>query len=114
MTAVLAVIGAYVCLLFGIALWAERRSVQPSGLIYTLSLGVYCTSWTFYGSVGRAAQSGIDFLPVYLGPTLVFCLGGWLLARMIRASKASGITSIADFVATRYGRSARLAGLVTL
>jgi signal transduction histidine kinase len=114
MTALLAVIGAYVCLLFGIALWSERRGVRRSGLIYTLSLGVYCTSWTFYGSVGRAAQSGINFLPVYLGPTLVFCLGGWLLARMIRVSKASGITSIADFVSTRYGRSAGLAGLVTL
>ena len=111
---VLAIIGAYVCLLFGIALRAERRRVRRSGLIYTLSLGVYCTSWTFYGSVGRAARSGVDFLPIYLGPTLVFCLGGWLLARMIRVSKASRITSIADFVSTRYGRSAGLAGLVTL
>jgi signal transduction histidine kinase len=111
---VLVVIGAYVCLLFGIALRAERVGVRRSGLIYTLSLGVYCTSWTFYGSVGRAAHSGVDFLPVYLGPTLVFCLGGPLLARMIRVSKASAITSIADFVSTRYGRSARLAGLVTL
>jgi signal transduction histidine kinase len=114
MIAVLAVIGAYVCLLFGIALRAERRGVRRSGLVYTLALGVYCTSWTFYGSVGRAAHSGVDFLPVYLGPTLVFCLGGWLLARMIRVSKARGITSIADFVSTRYGRSAGLAGLVTL
>ena len=111
---VLAVIGGYVWLLFGIALRSERRGVRRSGLIYTLSLGVYCTSWTFYGSVGRAAHSGVDFLPIYLGPTLVFCLGGSLLARMIRVSKASRITSIADFVSTRYGRSAWLAGLVTL
>ncbi len=110
----LAVIGGYVGLLFGIALWAERRGIRWPGLVYTLSLGVYCTSWTFYGSVGRASHSGVDFLPVYLGPTLVFCLGGWLLARMIRVSKASGITSIADFISTRYGKSARLAGLVTL
>ncbi len=111
---VLAVIGSYVWLLFGIALRSERRGVRRSGLIYTLSLGVYCTSWTFYGSVGRAAHSGVDFLPIYLGPTLVFCLGGSLLARMIRVSKASRITSIADFVSTRYGRSRWLAGLVTL
>ena len=110
----LAVIGGYVGLLFGIALWAERRGIRWPGLVYTLSLGVYCTSWTFYGSVGRASHSGVDFLPVYLGPTLVFCLGGWLLARMIWVSKASGITSIADFISTRYGKSARLAGLVTL
>jgi signal transduction histidine kinase len=112
--AVLAVIAVYVWLLFGIALHAERRGVQRSSLIYTLSLGVYCTSWTFYGSVGRAAQSGVDFLPIYLGPTLTFCLGGTLLARMIRVSKARRITSIADFVSTRYGRSAALAGLVTV
>ena len=79
-----------------------------------LSLGVYCTSWTYYGSVGRASARGIDFLPIYLGPTLVCVLGWPLLAKILRISKAHRITSIADFIASRYGKSGLLAGLVTL
>ena len=76
------------------------------GAIYAMSIGVYCTSWTFYGSVGRASVSGVDFLPIYLGPTLTFCLGWPLLAKMLRVSKTYRITSIADFIASRYGKSA--------
>jgi Na+/proline symporter len=85
-----------------------------SGKGVCLSLGVYCTTWTFYGSVGRAAASGIGFLPIYLGPTLLFALAGFILHKMIRIAKANRITSIADFVASRYGKSQLLGGLVTV
>src|SRR4029453_9606763 len=82
--------------------------------IYALSLAVYCTSWTFYGSVGRAATSGIGFLPIYLGPTLMAALWWYVMLKMIRISKANRITSIADFIASRYGKSQTLGGLVTI
>jgi Na+/proline symporter/signal transduction histidine kinase len=110
---------AYLGLLFGIAWYADRRadagrSVIDNSLVYALSLGVYCTTWTFYGSVGRAAASGIGFLPIYLGPTLLFALGAVILQKMIRIAKANRITSIADFVASRYGKSQLLGGLVSV
>jgi Na+/proline symporter/nitrogen-specific signal transduction histidine kinase len=116
---VLVVSLAYLGLLFGIAWFADRRadsgrSVINSSLVYALSLGVYCTTWTFYGSVGRAAASGIGFLPIYLGPTLLFALGGVILHKMVRIAKANRITSIADFIASRYGKSQLLGGLVTV
>ncbi len=75
---------------------------------------MYCTTWTFYGSVGRAASSGIGFLPVYLGPTLMIALWWYVWRKVIRISKTYRITSIADFVASRYGKSQRLGGLVTV
>jgi Na+/proline symporter len=109
---------AYLGLLFAIAYWgdqrAARRGISDSGVVYALSIAVYCTSWTFYGSVGRAAERGIDFLPIYLGPTLVFCLGWLLLRKILHVAKANRITSIADLIASRYGKSALLAGLVTV
>jgi Na+/proline symporter/signal transduction histidine kinase len=110
---------AYVGLLFAVAFYADRRadagrSVIANPYIYALSLAVYCTSWTFYGSVGRAATSGIGFLPIYLGPTLMALLWWYVLRKMIRVSKANGITSLADLVASRYGRSQLLGGLVTV
>lgn len=110
---------AYLGLLFGIAYWADRRadqnrSVISSSTIYALSLAVYCTAWTYYGSVGRAAATGIGFLPIYLGPTLIAALWGTLLLKMVRVSKSQRITSIADFVASRYGKSHLLGGIVTL
>ena len=110
---------AYVGLLFAIAAYGDKRADQGRSLIanpyiYALSLAVYCTSWTFYGSVGRAATSGIGFLPIYLGPTLMAALWWFLLLKMIRISKANRITSIADFVASRYGKSQLLGGLVTI
>ena len=112
---VLLPLAGYCALLFGVAALAERRRRRPpSAWLYVLSLGVYCTSWTYYGSVGRASVRGIDFLPIYLGPTLVCVLGWPLLAKLIRISKAHRITSIADFIGTRYGQSHGLAGLVTL
>ncbi|MCE9569929.1 MAG: sodium:solute symporter, partial [Rhodocyclales bacterium] len=109
----------YLGVLFGIAWYADRRadtgrSLIASPVVYALSLGVYCTTWTFYGSVGRAAASGIGFLPIYLGPTLLFALAGFILHKMIRVAKANRITSIADFVASRYGKSQLLGGLVTV
>ena len=109
----------YLGLLFAIAYWADRRadrkrSVISSPTVYALSLAVYCTAWTFYGSVGRAAASGIGFLPIYLGPTLIAALWGTLLLKMVRVSKAQRITSIADFIASRYGKSQVLGGIVTV
>lgn len=110
---------AYVALLFAIAAYGDKRadagrSLIANPYIYALSLAVYCTSWTFYGSVGRAATTGIGFLPIYLGPTLMAALWWLLLMKMLRVSKANRITSIADFVASRYGKSQLLGGLVTV
>ena len=109
----------YLGVLFGIAYWGDQRSdagrsVIANPLIYVLSLAVYATSWTFYGSVGRAAATGVGFLPIYLGPTLMAALFWLVLRKMIRISKVNRITSIADFVAARYGKSGLLAGLVTV
>jgi len=110
---------AYIGLLFAIAYYADRRarqgrSVIANPLIYSLSLAVYATAWTFYGSVGRAAHDGVGFLPIYIGPTLMFLLAGFVLRKMIRVSKLLRITSLADFIASRYGKSALLGGLVTV
>ncbi len=116
---VLAIAVAYLLMLFAIA-WAVERGprrwgrLAGSSLVYTLSLAVYCSSWTFNGGVGRAAQNGFDFLPIYLGPTLAFCLGPILIRRMLRVSKANQITSIADLIGARFGRSAGVAALVTV
>ena len=116
---VLSVAIGYLLLLFAIAFMVERGSkrlgrLTGSSLVYTLSLAVYCSSWTFNGGVGRAAQSGLDFLPIYLGPTLAFCLGPIVIRRMLRISKANQITSIADLIGARFGRSGGLAALVTI
>ena len=110
---------AYVGVLFAIAAYGDKRADQGRSLIanpyiYALSLAVYCTSWTFYGSVGRAATSGIGFVAIYLGPTLMAALWWFLLLKMIRISKANRITTIADFIASRYGKSHVLGGLVTI
>ncbi|MBF0392978.1 MAG: histidine kinase [Alphaproteobacteria bacterium] len=116
------VVGAsflYLSLLFAIAYWGDRRadqgrSVIATPYIYALSIAVYCTSWTFYGSVGRASSSGPHFLPIYLGPTLMACLWWIVLRKMVRISKRNRITSIADFISSRYGKSTLLGGLVTV
>ena len=109
----------YVGLLFAIAHYGNKRadagrSIIANPYIDPLSRAVYCTSWTFYGSVGRAATSGIGFLPIYLGPTLMAALWWYVLLKMVRISKAHRITSIADFIASRYGKSHVLGGLVTI
>jgi PAS domain S-box-containing protein len=110
---------AYLGMLFGIAYYGDKRadagrSIIAKPTIYALSLAVYCTTWTFYGSVGRAASTGIGFLPIYLGPTLMAGLWWFVMLKIIRISKANRITSIADFIASRYGKSQMLGGLVTV
>ena len=109
----------YIGLLFAIAYFGDRaaeagHSIISNPYIYTLSLAVYCTAWTFYGSVGRAAATGPGFLPIYLGPTLMMSIGWLVLRKIIRISKANRITSIADFIASRYGKSSVLGGMVTV
>src|SRR5215831_9632761 len=108
----------YVSILFALAWYADHggRFVKARGrpLIYALSLAVYCTSWTFFGSVGLAASTGYDFIPVYLGPILLFVFGWRFLARIVRLAKSQNITSVADFLAARYGKSQAVAAIVTV
>ena len=120
---VLAVAAGYVTTLFLIAWWGDRRSVDgplvspkswAAAISYCLTLAVYNTSWSFYGSVGRAATSGLDFVTIYVGPTLVLLFGQPLLSKVIAIAKAQNVTSISDFIAARYGKSQGLAAFVTL
>lgn len=109
----------YLGLLFAIAYFGDRhaemgRSLISNPYIYALSLAVYCTAWTFYGSVGRAVRDGPMFLTIYIGPTLMICLGWLIMRKIIRISKVQRITSIADFIASRYGKSTALGGVVTI
>ena len=109
----------YVGLLFAVALYAQKRqrdgrSIVNNGHVYTLSLAVYLTTWTYYGSVGRAATSGLDFLPIYIGPTLVAFCWWFTVRKLVRICKANKIVSIADFISSRYGKSVSLGALVTL
>ena len=110
---------AYLLLLFAVAWWADRRAAQGRSLIgnawvYALSMAVYCSAWTYFGSVGRAASGGVWFLPIYLGPMLAMLLAWAVLRKMIRIVRSYRLTSIADFLASRHGKSPLLAGLVTL
>ena len=110
---------AYLGLLFVVAYHGDRRadrgrSIISNGYVYALSLAVYATSWTFYGSVGRAASTGVGFLPIYLGPTVMVALWWLVLRKIIRISRRNRITSLADFVSSRYGKSSFLGGLVTV
>ena len=109
----------YLCLLFGIAYYAEHRQRRNRSLInnpyvYALSLAVYCTAWTFYGSVGQASVKGIEFLAVYIGPTIMAALFWPVLRKIIRISKTQRINSLADFISTRYGKNFTLAVVVTV
>ena len=110
----------YVAFLFAIAFAVERQAERrrigwlSSPLIYTLSLSVYCTAWTFYGAVGYAARSGLEFVTIYLGPTLIF-VGWWLVLRkLVRIGKTQRVTSIADMISARYGKSNTIGVIVTL
>jgi len=110
---------SYVGFLFAVAYYGDKRarrrgSSRGRPTIYALSLAVYCTSWTFFGSVGLATATGLDFLAVYLGPIVVFAFGRPLIERIIKLSKAQNITSIADFLAARYGKSPLVAAIVTI
>src|SRR5690606_20376539 len=105
--------------LFAIASIGDRRAaangnIHSRPLIYSLSLAIYCTSWTFFGSVGLATERGLEFLTIYIGPILVFLFGFQLLKRIIRLARTERITSIAYFLAARYGKSFAVASIATL
>jgi Na+/proline symporter len=117
--AVLTAILLFLALLFGVAFYADfrrrrGRSIIANPAVYILSFGVWFTSWTFYGNVGRVATVGIDFLAIYLGVTLVFICGWLLLRKMVRISKNQNLVSIADFIASRYGNSSAIGALAAL
>src|SRR5438309_11714110 len=113
---VIVVAFGYIGLLFAIASYGDRPGRGPRGragmLIYPLSLAIYCTSWTFFGSVGFATRTSIDFLAIYVGPVLMIGLCTPLLRRVIQLAKSQNITSIADFIAARYGKSQAVAATV--
>ncbi len=116
---VLVIAGGYLALLFVIASTVDRmppteRERLFTGVTYTLSLAVYCTSWTFYGAVGTAVRSGLEFVTIYIGPTLLLMAWWLLLRKMTRIAKAQRIISIADFLSSRYGKSRAVAMLVTV
>lgn len=109
----------YAGLLFAVAWLAERYGQRLNlpwwrPLVYTLSIGVYCSSWTFLGAVGQAVENGWDFLPIYLGPILLVLFGWPFLRRLLIISSRNKVTSIADFIGSRYGKNQRLAAIVTL
>jgi len=110
---------AYVTFLFVVASLGDRRVTahgpgRPRPFIYALSLAIYCTSWTFFGSVGLSSERGPEFLGIYIGPVLVFVFGFPLLARIVRLAKTEKITSVADFLGARYGKSFTVAAIATL
>src|SRR5258705_3366698 len=110
---------AYLGLLFVIAHFGERHarswaSSRLAPIVYALSLAIYCTSWTFYGSVGRAVNNGLDFALIYVGPALVILFAQPLMAKIVRIAKRQNVTSIADFLGARYGRSRAVSVMATL
>ncbi|MDP3961393.1 MAG: sodium:solute symporter, partial [Pseudorhodobacter sp.] len=111
---------AYVIFLFLVAFLVERRAAQGEAgwlrtpLVYTLSLSIYCSAWTFYGAVGYAARSGLEFLTIYLGPSLVFVGWWWVLRKLVRIGRQQHVTSIADLISSRYGKSNLLGVIVTV
>lgn len=113
----LLILALYVSILFYIAHWAEKRSHSKwtnNPYIYSFSLAVYCTAWTYYGSIGVAANSGLSYLPIYLGPIIIAPAWMIILRRIIRISRVNKISSIADFISLRYGNSRFLGALVTM
>src|SRR6266511_6303741 len=105
---------AYIGLLFVVASYGDSTRAREQGsrlrmLIYPLSLAIYCTSWTFFGSVGLASRTGYDFLTIYAGPILLIGLLWLRIMRIVRLAKAQNITSIADFIAARYGKGQAVA-----
>src|SRR3954447_13129641 len=115
---VIAAAFGYIGFLFLVASYGDRLSPtqrgRASALIYPLSLAIYCTSWTFFGSVGFATRTSVDFLAIYIGPILMVAFCTPLLRRVIRLAKSQNITSIADFIAARYGKSQAVAATVAL
>ncbi|MBO0756754.1 MAG: sodium:solute symporter, partial [Bradyrhizobiaceae bacterium] len=116
---VISVALAYIGLLFVIASYGDRvrqlgHARRSRLLIYPLSLAIYCTSWTFFGSVGLASRTGYDFLTIYIGPILMIGFASPFIVRIVRLAKAHNITSIADFIAARYGKHEAVAATVAL
>lgn len=115
-----AVCSAYAVFLFAIAFVAERAAMRGqarwlrSPIVYTLSLSIYCTAWTFYGAVGSAVRSGFEYLTIYLGPSLVLIGWWWILRKLVRIGRSQRITSVADLISSRYGKSNLLAVGVTI
>src|ERR1700742_1147208 len=110
---------AYIGFLFLVASYGDRRRElfgAPASrlVIYPLSLAIYCTSWTFFGSVGLASRTGYDFLTIYVGPIIMIGLASPLIAHIVRLAKTQNITSIADFIASRYGKHQAVAATVAL
>src|SRR5256714_6190538 len=116
--AVIAAAFGYIGFLFLVASYGDRLSPtqrgRASALIYPLSLAIYCTSWTFFGSVGFATRTSVDFLAIYIGPILMVAFCTPLLRRVIQLAKSQNITSIADFIAARYGKSQAVAVTVAV
>lgn len=113
----LVILSAYLAVLFYIAYWAEKKGNSKwtnNPYIYTFSLAVYCTAWTYYGSVGVAADSGLSYLPIYLGPIIIAPSWILILRKIIRISRVNKIASIADFISLRYGNSRFLGAIVTV
>ena len=108
----------YMAVLFGIAWRRDAEATKPgftqSPVIYALAIAVYCTSWTFFGAVGTAASSGWDYLPIYLGPALVFLFLPGLLKRIGDVTEREGVTSLSDFLASRYGKSRTIGAIVAV
>ena len=109
----------YAALLFAVAWWGDKRPLYPERpwlrpVVYSLALAVYCSSWTFYGAVGSAVRNGIGYFPIYLGPLLLFVFGWRIIERLALIARSQNTVSIADFISSRYGRSRRLAALVTV
>ena len=115
---ILGILAIYVLILFACAFYGERHAsrLSPRGrmILFSLTLGVYCSSWTFYGATGAAARDGIIYLPIYLGPLLFLIFGYDIWRRLGRVRQHHTVTSIADFIAARYGKMGSLATLVTL
>jgi Na+/proline symporter/nitrogen-specific signal transduction histidine kinase len=111
---------SYATFLFVVAFWAEQRAKRgrlgwlKSPWIYTLSLSIYCTAWTFYGAVGYAARSGLEFATIYMGPTMVMIGWWWILRKLVHIGRTHRITSVADLISSRYGKSTVLGVLVTV
>ena len=109
----------YAALLFGVAWYGDRRALYTDrpwlrSAVYSLALAVYCSSWTFYGAVGTAVRQGVGYLPIYIGPLLLLLFGWRILERLALIAQSQNTVSIADFIASRYGRSQRLAAMVAL
>ena len=110
----------YVAILFSVAFAGDRKARRNPGgwlsspLVYTLSISIYCPSWTFFGAVGTAARDGFDFAPIYLGPMIVFT-GWWLfLRKLVTVGRVHQTTSIADFISARFGKHSGLGALITI